>query len=759
MTPDQLQLILQQAIRAFQSGNETLAENYLKQILKLKKDEVIALSIMGFIRINQKRNDEAINYLKKASRISPNDPSIRYNLGKILLESGHAQESIIHHQITVDLSPTNPNAWINFGKALYQINKYEKALNCFDNALKNNKELLEARINRISTLVCLKKTDEALIDLETLLLMNPPSSMYLSIGLAFDELENYKKAENIFKKALTLDQNNQLIYISLGNCYFKQRYYKSAIESYDHALSIDGNYHHAFLNKGICFNRLKLFHEAIKQFENALRINSNNAETYINLADSYYQLNNYDKAIINFQIALKINPKINWAIGGLLHSSMKISDWSKLSEYLPKLINAINHEEKVCNPFELLALVDDPLLQKKNAQIYSNHHFPENLCLGPINKKIHKRIRIGYFSSDFREHAVGFLAAELFELHDKENFEIFGFSYGPNDNSATRIRLVNAFDHFIDVDSYSDFEIVNIARQQEIDIAVDLNGHTEYSRTKIFSYRLAPIQISYLGYLGTMGSSYFDYLIADKILIPDEFRKFYNEKILYLPTYQVNDRKRKKSDIPFSKEAIGLDPKNFVFCCFNSNYKITPNIFKSWIKILHSCKDSVLLLFASNQQIRDNLTNEFIVKGIDIKRVIFLNQLPYNQYLSRYEVCDLFLDTFPYNAGTTASDALWTGTPVLTMAGSSFASRIGASILSGLDLNELIAYNEDQYVKKAIELANDSDQFNSLKNKLLHNRKISILFNTPQFVNNIERAYELIYRNYINNLNIDDIFV
>jgi predicted O-linked N-acetylglucosamine transferase (SPINDLY family) len=760
MTPDQLQMILQKGIGAFQTGNEVLAENLLKQVLRLKNDEVVALSVLGFIKINQKRNDEAIYYLKKASKISPNEPSIRYNLAKILLESGYAQESIIHHQILVDLSPTNANAWLNFGTALYQVNSYEKALHCFDSALHHNKNLLEAKINRVSTLISLKKTKEALIDLEILLSTNPPSNILILIGLAYDELEFYDKAESVFKTALSLDANDPLIYISLGNCYFKQRHYKSAIDNYNGALSIDKNCHDALLNKGICFNRLKVFDEAIEQFNNALSIDAYSAETYINLADSYYQLNIYDKAIINFQKALKINPNINWAIGGLLHSIMKVSDWSKLSEYLSILVKGINNEEKVCNPFELIALIDDPALQKKNAQIYSNHHFPENFILGPItNKKIHNRIKIGYFSSDFREHAVGFLTAELFELHDKEKFEIYGFSYGPNDNSQTRIRLEKAFEHFIEVDLYSDLEIANMVRQYEIDIAVDLNGHTELARTKIFSYRCAPIQMSYLGYLGTMGTSYHDYLIADKILIPDNFKKFYDEKIVYLPSYQANDSQRKKSDVIFTKESLGIDSKNFVFCCFNSNYKLTPTVFESWIKILHSCKDSVLLVFAANQQICDNLIRVLDFKKIDKKRVFFLNQLTYDQYLSRYEICDLFLDTYPYNAGTTASDALWSGIPVLTMAGKSFASRMGASVLSSLELYELITYDVDQYVKKAIDLANNPDEFKFLKNKLLRNKENSILFNTSIFTKNIEIAFQKLYNNYVNDLNLDDLIV
>ncbi|MBU3632018.1 hypothetical protein ICN21_01680, partial [Polynucleobacter sp. AP-Feld-500C-C5] len=340
------------------------------------------------------------------------------------------------------------------------------------------------------------------------------------------------------------------------------------------------------------------------------------------------------------------------------------------------------------------------------SEIYVQDRHPINTALGPIPKLAKKeKIRIGYFSADFRNHAVSVLMAELFELHDKEKFEIIAFSLGVDDKSSMRLRLSQAFNQFIDARDMSDLEIAKLSRELEVDIALDLGGHTAASRPGIFAYRAAPIQTSYIGYLGTTGAQYIDYLLADSILIPEDLQKFYAEKIIYLPSYQVNDRKRAISDRQFTREELRLPEKGFVFCCFNNNYKLLPRTFDSWMKILEGTQDSVLFLYAETQWAEANLKKEAEARGINSARLVFGKGIPADEYLARYRVCDLFLDTLPYNAGTTASDALWTGLPVLTLMGQSFASRVAASLLNAIGLPELIANTQEEYEALAIELA------------------------------------------------------
>jgi predicted O-linked N-acetylglucosamine transferase (SPINDLY family) len=321
------------------------------------------------------------------------------------------------------------------------------------------------------------------------------------------------------------------------------------------------------------------------------------------------------------------------------------------------------------------------------------------------------------------------------------------------------LRLSQAFNQFIDVREKSEKEIAQLARELKIDIAVDLGGHTKDSRTGIFSYRAAPIQASYIGYLGTMGMEYYDYLLADEIIIPKNALQFYPEKIAYLPSYQSNDRKRIISDRVFARRELGLPEKGFVFCCFNNNYKILPATFAGWMRILKAVESSVLFLYAENKWAEENLKKEAKARGIDSSRLVFGRQIPMEEYLARYRVCNLFLDTTPYNAGTTASDALWTGLPVLTLIGQSFASRVAASLLKAIGLPELITNSQEEYEVLAIELALNPMKLADIKLKLAKNRLTTPLFDTPLFTKHIEAAYIQMYERYQNDLKPDHLSI
>ena len=465
------------------------------------------------------------------------------------------------------------------------------------------------------------------------------------------------------------------------------------------------------------------------------------------------ELKRYDDAIAHYDKALSLKPDIDWLCGDLLHTKMKICSWSGLADSLDNISKKVMANKKVIQPFPLLALNDDALLHKKSSEIYAQNKYPYNFSLGPILKRPEtQKIRIAYFSADFRNHPVSFLAAELFELHDKNRFEIIAFSFGADDKGPMRSRLSQAFNQFIDVSDMSDLAIAKLARDLHIDIAVDLGGYTAEARTGIFAHRVAPIQVSYIGYLGTMGAEYFDYLLADKTLIPESLHKSYSEKIAYLPSYQVNDRKRIVSEKQFTRAELDLPEAGFVFCCFNNNYKILPATFDGWMRILKAVEGSVLFLYAENEWSKANLIKEAKLRDIDGARLVFGGHIPPEEYLARYRACDLFLDTFPYNAGTTASDALWAGLPMLTMMGKSFASRMAASLLNAIGLPELIASTQEEYEVLAIELAKNPQKLAFIMQKLANNRLITPLFNTPLFVKNIETVYIKMHEQYFKSL-------
>jgi predicted O-linked N-acetylglucosamine transferase (SPINDLY family) len=422
--------------------------------------------------------------------------------------------------------------------------------------------------------------------------------------------------------------------------------------------------------------------------------------------------------------------------------------WENFDFKLSNIIHSINENKSVIVPFPLLALTDDPQLHKTAAQNYATskpYQKGDLSNLKPIEEKTEK-IRIGYYSADFHNHATAYLIAEMIEQHDRDRFEIYGFSYGPISSDEMRTRLYHAFDEYIDVSQYGDRQIASLSRVLGIDIAVDLKGYTEGSRMGIFIDRCAPIQVSYLGFPGTTMLPEIDYIVCDEIVAPKGSEFDYSEKIIRLPhCYQANDSKRKISDREFTRKELNLPDQATVFCCFNNNYKILPDTFNSWMHILESVPNSVLWLLSDNIWAETNLQKEATTRGINPSRLIFAKRMPLADHLARFKQADLFLDTFPYNAHTTASDALWAGVPVLTKSGRSFASRVAASLLTNIGLPELITTSKHDFEKKAIELAKNPDQLEKLRAKIGACRTTSPLFNTTKFIKDFEEKMIQIY--------------
>ena len=552
--------------------------------------------------------------------------------------------------------------------------------------------------------------------------------------------------------------NDAEAYFSRGTELLDHKQFNAAIACFEKAIRLNPGNADAYVNRGVALQELRRLDEALESYNGAIRLNPGDEDAYVNRGTVLKELKRLNEALASYKRAIQLNPEVDYLLGNLINTKMHLCDWDSLNILINQLIEKNLQNQKTSVPFTTLALIDNLKFHQQSAKIYADTRYPKNKILPSLTKyPKHQQIRIGYFSADFREHPVSYLTAELFELHNRDQFEIIAFSFGGNTQDRIRKRLENAFDQFLDVKDKTDQEITALARKMEIDIAIDLGGFTKGSRTNIFAMRAAPIQLSYIGYLGSMGAEYYDYLIADPTIIPQGYEQYYSEKIAYLPSYQVNDTKLEISEKIFTRSELGLPIDGFVFCCFNSVYKITPSTFDSWMRILLAVQGSVLFLLDANETATNNLNKEANARGISSDRLIFGKSLPRPEYLARYRIPELFLDTLPYNAGTTASDALRMGLPVLTLMGESFASRMAASLLNAVRLPELITENQEAYESLAIELATNPQKLEAIKNKLVNNLPTSPLYNTKLFTQQIESAYQTMYQRYQNDLPPDHI--
>ena len=666
-------------------------------------------------------------------------------------------------EVVQDLFKDYPNEPILFnisGACHAGLGQLDAAIKSYEEAIAIKPDYAKAHFNLAGTLHDLGQLDAAIISYEkTIEIKSDFAEAHNNLGNVFKELQQDDAAIQSYKKALVINPQYVESQYSLGNIFQELGQFESAIKCYEKVLVIKPNFAEVYNNLGNALNKLLQKDEAIKFYEKAIAIKSDYAGAYANLASVLKDLKRLEEALVIYESEIIQNSDLDFILGELLHTRMHLCIWDDLSNKLNELRKKINNSEKVLNPFVLLALIDDPELQRRQAEIYA-------IDLSSINNKLprvncysrHKKIRIGYFSADFRDHPVAYLTAELYELHDRSKFEIYAFSFGPDTKDKMNLRIQTGVDYFHDVYNKSDKDIAMLSRSIEIDIAIDLGGYTADSRSGIFAMSPAPIQVSYIGYLGTLGVNYYDYIIADQTIIPEKNQKYYSEKIAYLPSYQVNDSKEEVLDTIFTRSDLGLPEVGFVFCCFNNTFKITPSTFDSWSRILAKVHDSVLLIYADNKLAERNLTNEIVKRGVNPSRLIFGERLPKSEYLARYGVANLFLDTHPYNAGTTASDALRMGLPVLTYTGESFPSRMASSLLNAVNLPELIATSQEHYEHIAIELALNPSKLKIIKDKLISNLSISELYNTLLFTQNIESAYTQVYERYQNELEPDHIY-
>ena len=572
------------------------------------------------------------------------------------------------------------------------------------------------------------------------------------------ELKDYNQSIEKWKKAIDLNSNYFQAYDNLANALLNLKKYADALEYFNKAVKINPKAFKVYNNIGNTLTKLNKFKEALDFYNKAINIKPDDIYGHIFKGHVLNELGKFSEALECYQSAYIINPDHPLLLGYIVHTKTIICDWENYNDTIDHVKNCLENGKKVSYPFTILTLLDSPELQKKTAEIWCDQfeklYRRKNIILKNKNKK---KIRIGYYSADFRNHATSHLIAEMLENHNRSKFEIFGFYLGRKINYVDiwHERIKKSFHKFIDVSSLTEDQISELSVKEEIDIAVDLMAHCNNgmeNRFGAFAIGCAPIQVNFLGYPGTSGAKSIDYIIADKNLISDDNKKYYSEKIIFLPnSYQPNVKETKISDKKITKEKFGLTSEKFIFCCFNQHQKINPIIFDVWMRILKKNQNSVLWLLDDNMYSNKNLLYEGEKRGIDKSRIIFAKRLPLEDHLNRIKLGDLFLDTFPYTAHTTCSDALRVGLPVLTLKGNSFVSRVATSLLSTIKLDDLISKNLDEYENIANKIISDPDFFRKIKSKLNENIIKTPLYNSKLFTKNLELGFEKIFENYKNN--------
>jgi protein O-GlcNAc transferase len=645
----------------------------------------------------------------------------------------------------LSLEPGTPESQISRGNILRKLGRDEEALTAYDAALALDAAHVVAHYNRANAWLELKRFDEALAGFDRALALRADyPEAWNNRGNALLGMKRYEDAVDSFDRALQHRPAYASAWFNRGNALNALRRHDLAMQSFDQALRYDPAFADAHNGRGVVLASRQRLEEALLAYQQALDLRPDFPEALHNLGDCLMLLKRFDQAAARYEQALSLDAHNKYVEGAAYDCRHHGCDWSDHDAKSRSLVQGIQAQQPVCSPFVFLSVSDDPADQRACAAIFTQDRYapaPQPVWTG--ERYGHHRIRVAYLSADFHSHATAYLMAELFELHDRQQFEWHAYSFGPERTGAMRQRLEKAFDHFTDVSDMSDLEIARRVRADEVDIAVDLKGFTLHCRPGIFAHRPAPVQVNYLGYPGTMAAPYMDYIIADATVIPREHERFYTEKVVRLPdTYQVNDRQRVVAPTPQHRRDHGLPDQGFVFCCFNNNYKITPRVFEVWMRLLRSVDGSVLWLLADNPQAVAHLRQAAASHGVDPGRLVFAGRQALPDHLARHRCADLFLDTLPYNAHTTTSDALWAGLPVLTCIGHAFAGRVAASLLKAAGVPELITPDLQAYEQAALSWATQPARLAAVRQKLAQQRLTAPLFDTQRFCGHMEQAFK-----------------
>ena len=773
-----MQKIFERAVGFLQKRNFGEAERQCQKILASMPDSLQTVLLLGVIRAQQGRNAEALVLIEDVLKVDPNFPPALLNYGNVLQAVGRDQEALAscdkilateqNHQgawynrgnillrlkrfgealtsyeKSLAIKPGNSQVLNNMGLALYQMKRSEDALTRYDEALALKPDNAEALNNRGASLHFLGRVEEALVSYEKSLAIQPGSAeAWKNYGVALQAVNRQEEALTSFDRALAIQPDYAEAWHNRGDMLRHLRRFSEAVASYDKALSADPRNAEALNNRAICFFFLSRVDEALESYDRALAIRPEYADALHSRGMiRWREGQNYEAAVRDLETAIRANPDQDYARGDLLHLRMHGADWTGFEEQVALVHAGVRAGKRIIDPFMYLAIAKSPADLQACATIFTNHFHPPAPAPRKRVERGNRKLRLGYVSGEFRAQATAYLTAGLYECHDKSKFEIIAFDNGPRDDSQMRKRLEAAFDRFVPISHLSDAAVAEKIADEEIDILVNLNGYFGNHRMGAFAQKPAPVQVNYLGFPGTLGAAYIDYLLADRFVIPDDERQYYTEKVVHLPdTYQVNDSKRHMPQGMPRRSENQLPQAGFVFCDFNISYKFTPAVFAVWMRILRQVEGSVLWLLQGNTETPVNLREEAVRHGVAGDRLIFAPFVSVDNHLDRLQLADLFLDSVPCNAHTTASDALWAGVPLLTCRGTAFSGRVTTSLLHAVDLPELVTANLEDYERLAVTLANNPARLQAIRQKLARNRQTAFLFDTNRLRRHIEIAY------------------
>lgn len=694
---------------------------------------------------------EAAKICRRLIAANPQNYQALHFLGAVEAASGNFESAKSLMALSLSIQPPNIEFLENYAALLFNSNDYKSALDACARGFRiQNKNLKLLYISAIS-LYKIDRLSESLKQFDRIIAYQPNHVAALSErGVVLAELKQLDAALVGFDKALSLDPRYAPAYLNKGNAYVELGRFDDALAAYNKALALKPGYADVWHGLGNVLIELKRYEEALVAYDKALAVKSDFAKAWHGRGNALNHLKRHDQAASAYAKVLDIAPQFEFTKGLLLHEKMLACDWERLDRLADEIERDVTSGRLSADPFGWQAISKSDRSLQSCAELYCKRRFPANVrrLARPASGGTGK-IRVGYSSGEFRQHATSLLLAGVLELHDEERFEIYAVDNGSDDRSATRRRVADAVHGFIDIKSMNDSAAAAAIRDKQIEILVNLNGYFGEARMGVFAQRPAAIQVNYLGFPGTLGAHYMDYILADRTVIPATQKQLFTEKVVYLPhSYQANDRKKEIDTYIGGRAEYGLPERDVVFCCFNNSFKITPEIFDVWMRILKKIDGSVLWLLEDNETAPANLKKEAEVRGLNAGRLVFAKRRPLAEHLARQRCADLFLDTLPYNAHTTASDALWAGLPLLTCLGTTFAGRVAASLLTAMDMPELIAATLAEYEQMAIELATHPAKLAEIRQRLSDNRLATPLFDTRQFTTHLEAAYTAMYERH-----------
>ena len=773
------------AIIAAQQGDLAGAERLMRQEIELRPNTPAGYHNLGSVLQQQGRLADAIAAHRHAIKLKPDYAEAFLALGNGLRQQGHFEEAMGSYRSAVAARRDYPEAHNNIGVLLQMQGRLEQAAAAYHEAVRLRPGYAEAQFNLGTVLHQQHQPEAAEAAYRRVIELAPGiAAGHNNLGTVLKDQGRLDHALAAFDQAIALRADYAEAFYNRATVLQQQARLEEALAAYGRAIALRENYADAVNNAGIVLQELGRASEAINlyrrllermpahadacnnlgtgllaegradearaAFEQALAHQPDFPEAFCNLGNARRELGDLTGAIAAYRDALRLRPDDAGAFSQLIYHRAQACAWDGYEADQEKLVDMARRGIRV-PPFYLLATPASASNQLSCARHWATSISPPRTALFHHRPRAgRERIRLGYLSGDFHQHATAQLMAELFECHDRDRFEVFAYSYGPDDHGPMRARLAAVFDRFVDIRARSHHEAAELIHAEGVDILVDLKGYTHHARPAISAYRPAPVQVSYLGYPATMGADFIDYIIVDPFVVPSSQQPFFSERLVHLPrSYQVNDRRREVADAHTSRRDVGLPAEGLVLCSFNNSYKISPVFFDVWMRLLRAVPGSVLWLLEANPQVAGNLRSEAEKRGVDFGRLIFAPRTPPAEHLGRHRHADLFLDTLPCNAHTTASDALWAGLPVVTCCGDTFAGRVAGSLLMAIDMPELVTTSLEEYEQAALALARSPQRLIALRRKLQNNREASALFDLPKLTGNIEAAYARMWQTWL----------